>query len=240
MNDLMCNVGQTMSSLEIAELVESRHDSVKRTIDRLVSNGVIELPPMVEVKNHIGQTVSIYKVNERSSYIVVAQLSPEFTAKLVDFWQASKKDVPVIPDFSDPAAAARAWANEFEEKKLMRAQRDEAIKTKAEIGSRREATAMSTASVAVKKVVRLEKILERHDCKTMTELLEDTAISARVANIELETLGYLYTEVVNGKKRKRLTEKGEEIAKEFPSKKFIQIGVLPGSEDRVIDMILGR
>ncbi|MFZ4835907.1 phage antirepressor KilAC domain-containing protein [Rouxiella sp. Mn2063] len=80
-------VNQTMSSQEVADLVESRHDSVKRTIERLAEKGVIQLPPMVEVKNKLGQSVSNYQVGKRDSYIVVAQLSPEFTARLVDRWQ---------------------------------------------------------------------------------------------------------------------------------------------------------
>lgn len=61
----------TMSSLEISELVESRHDSVKRTIERLAERGVIQLPPMVDVPNHLGQTVSVYKLEKRDSYVVV-------------------------------------------------------------------------------------------------------------------------------------------------------------------------
>lgn len=48
----------TMSSREIADLVESRHDSVKRTIERLQDKGLIQLTPMVEVKNHLGQVVT--------------------------------------------------------------------------------------------------------------------------------------------------------------------------------------
>jgi len=87
-----------MSSLEIAELVGSRHDSVKLTINRLASEhsdalgnvtrkAVIQLPPMVEVKNHLGQTVQVYSVCKRDSFVVVAQLCPEFTARLVDRWQ---------------------------------------------------------------------------------------------------------------------------------------------------------
>ena len=52
MSELMA-VGQalTMSSREIADLVDSRHDSVKRTIERLVVQGVIESPPLVDFKN---------------------------------------------------------------------------------------------------------------------------------------------------------------------------------------------
>lgn len=77
----------TMTSAEIGELVESRHDSVKRTIERLAERGVIQLPPLVDVPNHLGQTVSVYQLEKRDSLVVVAQLSPEFTARLVDRWQ---------------------------------------------------------------------------------------------------------------------------------------------------------
>ncbi len=81
----------TMSSREIAEMVGKRHDKVKQSIDRLADRGVIQLPPMGEVKNHLGQTVGEYvfsgEQGKRDSIIVVAQLSPEFTARLVDRWQ---------------------------------------------------------------------------------------------------------------------------------------------------------
>lgn len=145
----------TMTSLEIADVVKSRHDDVKRSIKRLAERGVIQLPPMADVKNHQNQTVEVYLVVERDSYIVVAQLSPEFTAALVDHWQKHKN--AGIPDFSNPAVAARAWAEQFEARQL-------AERKKAEIGSRREATAMATASAAKRKVGQLEIELDRsHD-----------------------------------------------------------------------------
>ena len=92
MSELMA-VGQalTMSSREIADLVDSRHDSVKRTIERLVAQGVIESPPLVDFKNINNVAGQEYvfsgEQGKRSSIIVVAQLSPEFTARLVDRWQ---------------------------------------------------------------------------------------------------------------------------------------------------------
>ncbi|KAF1051294.1 MAG: hypothetical protein GAK34_01570 [Delftia tsuruhatensis] len=102
----------TMSSEEIASLVESRHDNVKTSIERLGVRGVIQLPALQEVRNHLGQTVSVYQLCKRDSYVVVAQLSPEFTARLVDRWQELEAQAaPALPDFSNPVAAARAWAD---------------------------------------------------------------------------------------------------------------------------------
>ncbi|MBV5308064.1 Rha family transcriptional regulator [Chromatium okenii] len=84
----------TMTSREIADLVEKRHDSVKRTIDTLVERGVIQLPQVViaEKINGLGliQKSEHYVFtheHKRDTFVVVAQLSPEFTAKLVDRWQ---------------------------------------------------------------------------------------------------------------------------------------------------------
>ncbi|CAK0780387.1 KilA domain-containing protein [Gammaproteobacteria bacterium] len=81
----------TMTSREIAELVEKRHDVVKLSIERLAERGVITFPPLVETsfKDSAGKTqrTTEYRIGKRDSYIIVAQLSPEFTARLVDRWQ---------------------------------------------------------------------------------------------------------------------------------------------------------
>jgi phage antirepressor YoqD-like protein len=106
---------QAMSSREIAELLSSRHDDVKRSILRLAERGVIQLPPLADVRNHLGQTVAEYQICKRDTYIIVAQISPEFTAALVDRWQDLEAQQGMsLPDFSNPAAAARAWAEQFE------------------------------------------------------------------------------------------------------------------------------
>ena len=83
-----------MSSLEMAELCEKRHDSVKRTIETLSEKGVISHPQIVNGKKSAnGVVVQVYYVGERDSYIVVAQLCPEFTARLVDRWQELERNL---------------------------------------------------------------------------------------------------------------------------------------------------
>lgn len=92
---------ETMSSREIAALVESRHDSVKRTIERIAEKGVITFTPMVE-KPTGGRPSTAYLVDEESSYIVVAQLCPEFTARIVRRWRELERQIStpaiVAPD----------------------------------------------------------------------------------------------------------------------------------------------
>ncbi|HBO3523528.1 TPA: Rha family transcriptional regulator [Pseudomonas aeruginosa] len=80
----------TMTSREIADLVGSRHDNARVTIERLAERGVIALPAMQE-KPTAGRPTQEYVFTgdqgKRDSIIVVAQLCPEFTARLVDRWQ---------------------------------------------------------------------------------------------------------------------------------------------------------
>ncbi|WP_434701519.1 Rha family transcriptional regulator [Pseudomonas sp. D1-36] len=150
----------TMTSREIAELVESRHDSVKRTIERLVERKVIGSPPMVEYLDGLGRPATEYlfsgEKGKRDSLVVVAQLSPEFTGALVDRWQHLEQQVkaPALP--GDYISALEHLLESKRSEQLALEQRDHAIETKAQIGARREATAMATASAAVRQVRRLK------------------------------------------------------------------------------------
>lgn len=91
---------QSMTSLEIAELVDSRHDSVKRTIERLSDQDVIELPPTVEIKTAT-KPVQVYvfsgEQGKLDSITVVAQLCPHFTAQIVKRWQELEKQTQQEP-----------------------------------------------------------------------------------------------------------------------------------------------
>src|SRR5699024_7796781 len=98
MDITISNNKPTMTSQDIAALVESRHDKVRQSIERLAERGVISLPPLGRVKvqrARRAETVKVYifsgEQGKRDSIVVVAQLSPEFTARLVDRWQELEK-----------------------------------------------------------------------------------------------------------------------------------------------------
>lgn len=77
----------TMSSREIAELTGRRHDNVMRVCRDLKASGVT---PQIEESpfDHLGNTYFEFRLNKRDSLVLVARLSPEFTAKVVDRWLA--------------------------------------------------------------------------------------------------------------------------------------------------------
>lgn len=105
MNELINGSAIKMTSIEIAELVGSRPDNVKISIERLAKSGVIQLPALqvFEKINNLGlrRSVEAYvfegEQGKRDSIIVVAQLSPEFTARLVDRWRELEGATAKIP-----------------------------------------------------------------------------------------------------------------------------------------------
>ncbi|EFK4279629.1 Rha family transcriptional regulator [Escherichia coli] len=101
MNTAIFNGKASMTSVEFAELVGSRHDKVKQSIERLAERRIIQLPPMgiSENINGLGLTQKSKHYlfegerGKRDSIIVVAQLCPEFTARLVDRWRELEEQI---------------------------------------------------------------------------------------------------------------------------------------------------
>ncbi|MDD7545602.1 phage antirepressor KilAC domain-containing protein [Actinobacillus porcinus] len=78
----------TMSSREIAVLIQKNHSDLCRSIGRLIEKQVIKgYQPTAYTHPQNGQTYYEYHLDKRDSLIVVAQNCPEFTAAIVDRWQ---------------------------------------------------------------------------------------------------------------------------------------------------------
>ncbi|WP_077902762.1 Rha family transcriptional regulator [Escherichia coli] len=112
MSDLMVFNSIKMSSIEIAELVESRHANIKRSIERLVEKGIIRPAPLehTNIINDLGIVTGVRdfyvfegEQGKRDSIIVVAQNCPEFTARLVDRWQELENAVRqnAVPNYGN-------------------------------------------------------------------------------------------------------------------------------------------
>lgn len=114
-----------MNSLEIAELTGKLHSNVVRTIKTLIARGVIAQSQIDLVVNNqslsANNKTKVYvfsgEQGKRDSIILIAQLSPEFTAKIVDRWQEleQKNQQPVIPKtFAEALQLAADQAKQLE------------------------------------------------------------------------------------------------------------------------------
>lgn len=118
MNVTTISKNHEISHNQLSEMTGKRSDSVKRTMESLNKSGVIQLTQSVEV-NHKGQSVNVYRVNERDSYVVIAQLCPEYTARLVDYWMGTKNSQPVSLPSTKQLALMVIQAEEEKEAALL-------------------------------------------------------------------------------------------------------------------------
>ncbi len=116
---------KTMSSVEIAELTGKRHDNVMRVARKLADKEIIR-SPQIEETDCQNKKRMIYRLNKTESLNLVANLSPEFTARIIDRWQELEKQ---------PAQLSRIeilqMALESEQKLLAANERIEALEPKA-------------------------------------------------------------------------------------------------------------
>lgn len=175
----------TMSSHEIAELTGKRHDHVMRDIRAMLAelHGEGGIPSFEDTHTNPqnGQTYPVFNLPKRESLILVSGYNVQMRASIIDRWQELEakpvSNVIALPNFSNPALAARAWAEQFEARIAAEAK-------KAEIGSRREATAMNTASLAVKKAnklaIELDKSMQYATVKRMEMLYHGQSFNWRL------------------------------------------------------------
>ena len=156
MNQLTAPV-PTMSSRDIAELTGKEHKNVCRVIRDLISDRILDAQLEPLKFEYRGQWFDYYELSKRDSFVVVARLSPEFTAHIVDRWQELEQKLnPVFNLPQDLPSALRALADTYEQLQQAQFEREIAVKTKAHISDKKTATAMATASKAVQENQRLK------------------------------------------------------------------------------------
>lgn len=156
MNQLTAPV-PTMSSRDIAELTGKEHKNVCRIIRDLISDRILDAQLEPLKFEYRGQWFDYYELSKRDSFVVVARLSPEFTAHIVDRWQELEQKLnPVFNLPQDLPSALRALADTYEQLQQAQFEREIAVKTKAHISDKKTATAMATASNAVQENQRLK------------------------------------------------------------------------------------
>lgn len=165
MNLVPSNQSITMTSLELVDYINSQRSEGESELQHkhfcekvpkvLGEERSAEL--LADLPDSYGRPRKGYKFPKREACLMAMSYSYDLQAKVFDKMtelEQQASGVIKIPNFSNPAEAARAWADQVEARMI-------AEQTKAQIGNRREAVAMNTASQAVKKANKLEIELDR-------------------------------------------------------------------------------
>nr|DAR60149.1 MAG TPA: KilAC domain protein [Caudoviricetes sp.] len=114
---------ETMTSLEIAEVTGKRHSDVLEAIRNMESAWARIAQrkfPLGSYKDANNQSRPCYILNKTECLYVATKFNDEARAKLVLRWEELESQVRkseiIMPNFSNPAEAARAWADQYEQR----------------------------------------------------------------------------------------------------------------------------
>ena len=125
---------ETMTSLEIAEVTGREHKNVMRDIRNILDQGVAELN--FELGYYIdknNQQRPMYTLTKKGCLILASGYDALLREKIINRWEEleMKERENALPNFSNPAEAARAWADQYEKNLALEAKNKE-MKPKAE------------------------------------------------------------------------------------------------------------
>ena len=176
---------QTMTSLQIAEITGKNHSDVMRAIRNMESAWVKVSQSnfaLASYKDAQGKERPCYNLTKRECLYVATKFNDEARAKLVLRWEeletAQNNQVATLPDFTNPAEAARAWAEQFELKQIEAKRADEAEQQVLLLSA--EVEKMQP------KVSYYDKILASKATMTTTQIAQDYGMSAVRFNKILE------------------------------------------------------
>lgn len=122
MNQLVNDAVTTMSSQEIADLTEKQLSHVNRDIVSMCSDLYPELDNLdsvgvfIKYKQMNGRTViETIRLDRNNTDCLMTGYSAQARMILIKRWrELEEKALHQLPDFNNPAAAARAWADQVE------------------------------------------------------------------------------------------------------------------------------
>ena len=186
---------QTMSSLEIAKLTGKPHNDVLKAIRAMepawekVNGGNFS---HVKYKDAKGEMRPCFELTKIECLYVATKFNDEARAKLVIRWeeleQKAHAQMMQLPDFTNPAEAARAWAEQYEQKTAL------AIENKR-LEDENIQLALENQELKHDKNY-LDLIMRSKALLTISQIAQDYGMSGKALNKKLSEMGIQYS--ING------------------------------------------
>jgi phage antirepressor YoqD-like protein len=179
---------QAMTSLQIAEVTGKRHSDVLEAIRNMEpawEKVAQRRFPLGSYKDSNNQSRPCYYLNKRECLYIATKFNDKARAKLILRWEELEnvhyKNVLALPDFTNPAEAARAWAEQYESRMLEAKRADEAEQQVLQLAA--EVEKMQP------KVSYYDMILNNKSTVLVTQIAQDYGMSAKAFNKTLNELG---------------------------------------------------
>ena len=190
---------QTMSSLEIAKLTGKPHNDVMKAIRAMepswekVSQGKFSLSSRkVEQPNGGIREYPCYELTKTECLYVATKFNDEARAKLVLRWeeleQKQRSQMLQLPDFTDPAEAAIAWAKEYKEKKVLAIENKKLEEENIQLAAENQELKHDKNY--------LDLIMRSKALLTISQIAQDYGMSGKALNKQLAQMGIQYS--ING------------------------------------------
>ena len=119
-----------MTSLEIAEVTGKRHSDVMRDIRSIIAQGVAERNfALGSYKDKNNQERPCYELTKKGCLILASGYDALLREKIINRWEEletkERSGGLSLPNFSNPAEAARAWADMYEKAHALEAKTQE-------------------------------------------------------------------------------------------------------------------
>lgn len=175
---------QTMTSLQIAEITNKRHDAVLRDIRNLLEQGVqphnfVELFNIRQLPNGGSKQEPYYRLTKTGCLILASGYNAILREKIINRWiELETANQPKAP-------------TSFREALLLAAAQQEQIEKQQELLiAQNQTIADQTAAIAElhERTSYLDQILNSKSTVTTTQIAQDYGMSAKKFNIELRNL----------------------------------------------------
>ena len=195
MIEFVDNPQQTMSSLEIAKLTGKPHNDVMKAIRTMepawkkISEGNFSLASYSDAQ---GKQRPCYELTKTECLYVATKFNDEARAKLVLRWeeleQKQRAQMLQLPDFTDPAEAAMAWAKEYKEKKVLAIENKKLEEDNIQLAAENQELKHDKNY--------LDLIMRSKALLTISQIAQDYGMSGKALNKQLAQMGIQYS--ING------------------------------------------
>ena len=197
MNDVIeiVDMKQTMSSLEIARLTGKPHNDVLKAIRAMepawekITEGKFSRS---EYKDTTGRRLPCFELTKTECLYVATKFNDEARAKLVIRWEELERkeraNMITLPDFTDPAEAAIAWAKQYNDKKVLMLENKQLEEENIQLVL--ENQELKNDKNYLDLIMRSKALL------TISQIAQDYGMSGKALNKKLSELGIQYS--ING------------------------------------------